>query len=832
MANWRDCVGLALGRPLKDSEAAALEGRFENARRRARFAGEAFDDAAIGAKIAAELETEKALAKRSVLLNQIAYKTLRAYDASFGDKSLAVRAKLAGINEIVEGGRDSVDARYKAIFGEQLLGGMLADMRKAGSELGADLVKLANTREMELPIRQALRGEKIDDPIAMKIAEIFNKYFETGRLRENRAGSWIGHLDDYGGGQSHDARRVFRAGGRTPRTAAESAASFQAWKDFTLPLLDTDRIFPEFAGRSTPDEFLRAIWNAIAADRWDTAKGGEFTGFHHFLGPANLAERRSAHRVLHFKDAAAAQAYNDRFGHGSLMENVLARLERSARAIALMEELGPNPEAMLRRWRRDLEKEAQSSGDIVGAQRLAHKKIDHIENLFAEVSGATREAADKDLGHWASVLRAIESMAKLGFATLSSIGDIASVAAELRYQGRGFLSSYADAFAGLMRGRGSGETRMIADLLGVGFQSITGGVHARFHSTDGAAGAATRLLNHFFRWNVLNWWTDTHQTTSGLVTSRYFALQRDIAWGNLPAEASRLLTQYGIGQGEWNVLRKGAVKKGADGTEFLTAAAVREVPESEFVALAGRRYTALGPRALADARDRLATSYGALVIDRADFAVPTPGARERALMNFGTERGTVLGEALRFVMQFKAFPLAQISKTLGREIYGRRGEHMGAAVRMGELVLQLTAMGYLAMTAKDLVRGKEPADPLNVNTFLRAMTQGGGLGIYGDFILGEHDRFGRSPAETALGPAAGTAGDVIRLVNKTIRGDLDAPGAIRFAVANTPFLNLFYARPALDYFVLHPIYESLKPGYTRRLQREAEQRYGQDYWIY
>lgn len=829
--NWRDCVGLAMGRPIKDEEARALEQRFAAARDRARFAGEAFDDATIALKITQEIAVEKALAKRNVLLNQLAYRSALDYTSRFGDKGLALRALLGGINEVVEGGRLSIDAQHNAIFREYL-GGMLADLRKAGAESGQDLLGYMNAGgfrrdpAVELAIRKELRGESSGDAAAKKIAEVMNKWLDAARLRENRAGSWIGHLDDYGGAQTHDARKVFRAAGKTPKTPEAREAAFQAWRDFVLPLIDVARTSASL-GRSgaSPEVALRDVWNAISADRWDTAAGGEFTGLHHYIGPGNLGKRESASRVIHFKDATAAQAYNDRFGNGSLVEGIIHRLEKSARATALMETLGPNPEAMLDRLRRDLAKELQGQGDAKAARALGGK---HIDALFAEVSGATRSADNKDLAAWGSGLRALESMTKLGAATLSSIGDLATVAGELRYQGKGFLESWRDAFAGLVRGRGDAETRQIAELVGVGFEGVVGGVMSRFHSTDGALGGTARLLNLFFRFNGLNWWTDAHKTTAGLVTARYFAQHAGTAWTSLPAATTRLLTQYGIDRDGWNIIRKGAVKE-ANGTEFLTPHAVRALPPellSERAAQTGRTVT--------QELDRLATAYQALMVDRADFAVPTPGAQERAwmLLNSGAERGTVLGEALRFVMQFKAFPLAMISKTLGREAFSRAGESGGALVRMGEMILQLTVMGYLAQTAKDLVRGKNPADPTNINTFYRAMTQGGGLGIYGDFVLGEHDRFGRSPADTALGPVFGTAGDLVKLVNKSVRGDLDAPGAIRFAVQNTPFLNLFYARPALDYFVLHPLYESMKPGYISRMEHESQKRYGQDMWWY
>lgn len=817
--SWRDCVAFALNRPLRSGEDTALERRFENARRRREFAGEPATDAEVASAIANEIRAEEAIAKRNILLNRVAYKALRAYDGKFGDKSLAIRAAVGGINELIEGGRLSIDAQHKALQAEYL-GGMLADLRREGQALGADLVRYAQARDSELPIRQALRGETVADPLAAKIAEIMNKWFETARLRENRAGSWIGKLEDYGGGQSHDSRKVWRAG-------------FDEWFRFVAPLLDVHRTMKEAADLINPEPFLRDVWNGIAANLHDRSNGGEFTGLHKYLGPANLGEGRSAPRVLHFKDAAAAQAYNDRYGSGSLMESVLGRLDRGARAIALMETLGPNPEAMLARWRRDLAKAAEDRGDARQAQAIMKRGID---NLFAEVTGRTRAAAPggHELAYWASALRALESMSKLGAATLSSFGDIATVASELRYQGRGFLDSYAEALGGLFRGRGAGETRIISDLVGVGFDGLIGGVHARFHSTDALPGRMSRLLNQMFRFNLLNWWTDAHKTTAGLVTARYMAMEAPNAWASLRAETRRLLEQYGIDRDGWNVLRRAGLRRGEDGTQFLTPAAIRDMDVTEFGRVAGKRYADLGldTRALGDARDRLATAYQALIVDRADFAVPTPGARERAMMNFGTERGTVLGEALRFVMQFKAFPLAMISKVAGREIAAAGGWNASAMMRMGELILQLTAMGYLGMAAKDAIRGKEPPDPLNVNTMYRAMTQGGGLGIYGDFILGEHDRFGRSPAETALGPVFGTGGDIVKLLNKAIRGEADAAEGLRFAVQNTPFLNLFYVRPALDYFVLHPIYESLKPGYTDRLKREAEKRYGQSFWWY
>jgi hypothetical protein len=110
------------------------------------------------------------------------------------------------------------------------------------------------------------------------------------------------------------------------------------------------------------------------------------------------------------------------------------------------------------------------------------------------------------------------------------------------------------------------------------------------------------------------------------------------------------------------------------------------------------------------------------------------------------------------------------------------------------------------------------------------MLQGGGAGIYGDFLFGEFNRFGRSPVETAAGPAAGTAADVLALWAKLVRGQADGGDALRLALGNTPFMNLFYTRVALDYLFLYELQEAVSPGTLRRLERRTERETGQTYF--
>lgn len=241
-------------------------------------------------------------------------------------------------------------------------------------------------------------------------------------------------------------------------------------------------------------------------------------------------------------------------------------------------------------------------------------------------------------------------------------------------------------------------------------------------------------------------------------------------------------------------------------------------------------------RILEDTREDLAVKLQTLLSDRVDYAVISPDARARAVTTWGSQRGTAAGEISRAVMQFKSFGVGFTQRALGREAFGygaRRLRDIRSRELLGiaQLMATTTAFGYLAMAAKDMVKGKKPRSPDDWRTWVAAMQQGGGFGIYGDFLFAEANRFGRSPVETFTGPTIGKAGEVWDIIQSAKRLDDPSAKAFRFAVNNTPFVNLFYTRLALDYAFFWQIQEYLNPGYLRRVERRARQDDEQEYWL-
>src|SRR3546814_13393300 len=84
------------------------------------------------------------------------------------------------------------------------------------------------------------------------------------------------------------------------------------------------------------------------------------------------------------------------------------------------------------------------------------------------------------------------------------------------------------------------------------------------------------------------------------------------------------------------------------------------------------------------------------------------------------------------------------------------------------------------MSAKDILKGRTPRDPTDPATWAAAFVQGGGAGIYGDFLLGESNRFGGGLLQTLAGPTLGAVDDLHDLYSRVKAGDDSAAAGLRF----------------------------------------------------
>jgi len=780
------------------------------------------------------LQSEAMRAANTVANNIQLDATIAARNAAL---SLAARTKVVGrvISEFAKNPREgilsilggSTFARFgskdsafhwQRTYFTRWTKGLLAELEQSGvaeafmsNAYGRDVARALYQMGRDNPRLEGLAPE------AVTIANIVYKYREDARNTRNRYGAWIRDLTGYITRQQHDFTKIRTAGA-------------EEWKAFVRQRLDIDRTLEP--GQNL-EEFLDTVYSDFASGRHLSSIDDEAAAY---TTPGSLARRASQSRVIYFLDADAEFDYLEKFGAGKLNEAVLGDLGRAAQQAGLMRILGPNPEYTLKAAMAEIESSLRADPQL--RQQFGEAK-DEATALLTMLDGRANIPGSNIAARVGSGIRVVQAMAKLGGAVISAVTDLPVYASQIKYQGRGgLLSGIGEGIGGLLQGRAKGERKQILNMIDTVAESVVGGVSMRFDSDDVLSGTSADLMRIFFRLNGLQWWTDTLRESMEIGTANWLGNLRGKSFDALDAESKNLFQQYGVTAPEWDVMRQAFVSD-SKGKFYVVPEAVNKLsPDAvrQYLDTIGRSVTETSvTNAKRDIADRLRN----LIIDQAMTAVIEPDARSRYFWTRGLKPGTFWGETARFVAQFKGFPTALTRQVFGREIYGRGYDSLGEYLKYGkgdmlglaQLILAMTAFGYMAMAAKDLLKARTPRDPTEPQTWISAMLQGGALGIYGDFLLGQSNRFGRNIIDTLVGPTFGVIGDLDELRQRAMRGDDVASSAFRMMISNTPFMNLFYSRIVLDYLILYQIQEALDPGSLRRMERRVAREQGQEFLL-
>lgn len=173
----------------------------------------------------------------------------------------------------------------------------------------------------------------------------------------------------------------------------------------------------------------------------------------------------------------------------------------------------------------------------------------------------------------------IQNMSKLGMATISSFGDIATKAHFINTRtDRGIFGSYAIAFRDIFRRYGKDEQRQLAYLLSVGVENMLGDVHARFGANDSGPGMIAKAHQIYFRLNGMTWWNNAQKVGLARMISADLANYSSRAFGDVPQRTRLNLQRYGFDETDWSLMRH-MEQKAVDGVNYLTPKAVETIPD-------------------------------------------------------------------------------------------------------------------------------------------------------------------------------------------------------------------------------------------------------------
>ena len=763
-----------------------------------------------------KFEYDQVLKKRNLAENnmkglEVYEKIIDAVDTSNGkiNPIEAARGYLVGMQKFSKITRDSIGLKQATLENVEITK-LVNDIRNLGDNAWNDF----SEGRIDLEIMREMIGEPTGVKGAKDIARILKQSQNSWRLRLNDLGANIGELDDWITRTTHNTEKM-AAASKGSRLLDDNRS---AWVEYIQTKLNLKRTFADVNDPVEINKILSSIYDSLM-----TGDHLKYGGTNSIYGTKNVTNRLNSSRVLHFKDLQARQEYNIKFGEPSLQTSVFNVLTSSAKNIVMMQELGTNPQDTFNKILALLKKKYKSSDYKI----VRDLNFENFKGDFGQIDGSMNAVGGQTLAKIGMVVRSTGDMARLGGTAITSFADLAPYMTSTNFQGRGLLTGLFEAINGLLGGNNKAAMEALEVISNSVVVSNRGNVYA-----DGAdgTGAINNLRNKFFKWNGLNGWVASLKSSMALGVSKFYGSLSETKFFNLEKRERNFLTLYGIDEGKWDMLR--SIKSlSVDNKRFLTAEGAKDIPDSVINKYLGRKLSA---RELRNFKNDLELTWRNVLNDQGTHGTPEPDTQIRAITNMGTIKGTYMGEINRFIMQYKNFSVSLYKKILRREMdsYGPDESKLIGASMLASTLMLGTIFGYMVISTKDMLSGRSPRDPKKLSVIMQAFVQGGGGGIYGDFLMSEiQNQYGNGVFETALGPTASDIKKFIDMVKTMNEPKKAGKKFLQLAEGHTPFINLYYTKAAYDYLIGYQIKEYLDPGFFNRMKKRNEEKRGQTYYF-
>lgn len=812
-------VAQAIGRQITQAEAKGIEDRIvRNMRRTA-----AQDPAAFARMTAAQRLQAAAQLSATELVQEAQLKLRRV--------QLAIEAhdRLENyINDQAGKGIDRLDAlkRTLVFVADGKSETMSAESR--GNAIRANSVRqLVDTFEAVDPrfwglfesnegiavLTRAIFGEHTGNAQADRGAQAWLEV--AGQLRDqfNEAGGKIRELENWALPQHHSQLKVAKAGR-------------DAWTAAVFPLLNRARYLRDDGNRMNDAEvmtFLNNAWESIATGGINSMTPGG-------VGQSMLANRRAFSREVHFRDAESYLNYQRQFGEKSLWGVMTSHVDGLSKEIAALETYGPNADNAFRvMLEKQLQNKALTDPTKTSAYEVEARKL---ASLYDFTSGKTQPVVNEHMAKGFDTLRNWLVSSRLGSAVITSLTDEATIHLTAQVNNLPELQLIRNELSALNIANRAEEN--LAHRAGLGLDTMIGHLN-RWGSDNLGPTFSSKMANTVMRASGLEALDGARRRAFGVtmmsalgeIAGKYQTL------ADLDPHDHRILLSKGITEENFAVWKMAQLEHWGAGNGVLTPESIMQIPDASL--------TAAGITNIAGAKREAVIRLLGVTLEETDMAVIRPGAADKHFTGGGMERGTWKGELTRSFFQFKAFPIAMISRHFSRGLNMETAG--GKAIYIASLIAATTVLGALSQTVNDLLSGK---DPRNYNpmqgehggkNWMAAFLKGGSLGLYGDFLFSGTTQASRNgPVTSILGPVAGLVDEAMGLTQGNLvqlsqgKDTHFGAEAVRFIKGNLPGANLWYTKAALDHMVFHQLQEYFSPGYLAKMQSRAQNEFGQTYF--
>lgn len=663
----------------------------------------------------------------------------------------------------------------------------LSNMEKLKTSTRGNLAGLfgANTKTKEQlnllnGMVKHLNGEKASAD-AISAADTWLETVNYLRTRlANSLGVRAEILEDWKLPQVHDQTRIMNA-------------TREVWVSGIRDKLDFNRM--NLDGK-TPEEvttLLNEIYETVS-----TGGLAKLEGRGAQKGDTSITGKYKRRRVLHFKDAASWIEYNDAYGTKDLFKTMTDHIDNLSKDIGLTETMGPNPRATFEHMALKAQQAAKKKGETTTA-----------EAVFDLISGAASDEPGR-IAKGLSSIRNWQVATKLQSSFLASVTDHPLMALAASHNGMPVFDSMKRYLQTVSRAKDSKKTAV--QMLLSAEHCIDRGLAGHDFSKNLGGAYSQNAAEFTMKAGLTAPHTEIARAAWG--TSYMFSLSNDS--GKLLKQLSKKrqarFKEYGISNEDWEIIRSTG-KVNIQGENFIDPANIPVKQRAKYVGM---------------------------VTQEIDTAIPMANELQSAILHMGTKSGGLGGEVIRSATQFKSHPIAIMHthyyRAMSQQTTGGKIAYTASMVGM------LTAFGAIAVQAKEISKGNTTMDWDSPTLWANAFRVGGGLGLFGDFIMSNGvSGYGNSISQQIAGPTfTGPVQALAEIVaygnlKKIYEGDYSGVNsdAADFLVNNLPLVKLFYIKAAFERGMVDSAKSMLDSGYQRKADkriRKARSESGQEAW--
>lgn len=679
-------------------------------------------------------------------------------------------------------------------------------------------------------IMRAIFGKDTGKPELNELGKNVRDVIERARVTANDSGIPIHHLDDY-----------------MPRAWAweRIGADRAHFVERALEEINPADYINRDGSQMTAAQLRRFVEEAAETLGTNGAnkRGQQIgTGYGNTVGAP-----RNTPRQLKFRDAEAEIRMAEEFGSA---DNVLSLLDSHfhslARDIATARAYGRDAD----RFVRQLVDRAFAADARAGLDEGQLKRLENLRRqTLAEYDALRNPGSPGALPLWAVVsdtIRGVVGSTLLGGSTISAIPDAAMALAygrEIGLTRRAILGNMAEGV------KPSAENLAYIRRLGITAQTLQEGTH-RFGAGE-LSNQFVRFLNHGVHVaSLLRMW-DRGQT-HGFAASLMDLLGEHVSKGDFSALAAKdrdYLASRGVTSDHYATWHAAELERGPNGEHtMLTPDSIYAIADDKLKPIARARLGEKAtPEQIAEDVRRLKSEAAqhllALVLSESQIGARGGAGntvRDNLALHITQENaGTIVGQIARWLLFLKQTPLG-IFRTHMVDVPGGMNDWKSAWTYRARFVAASASLGALALVAKQIALGQDPDNLLTKEGAAKVAIASGGLGMYGDFFLGDSTEHRNNGLVKLAGPGATFLDDLIHLYgdteNEASGESITRPGQygaklLKFARNYAmPFTRLWYAKAAFNHMVYQQQMEKLVPGYNARVRTRMARANQSSWW--